>query len=216
MSGKRLLKSMLAQTGSLNRMQEQREMWRLRELEKSAHWRDFRVREPRAMIARGRLLSDTLSSPPPTSHPSHRRQTSPEDHAHHETRGVRDSDEGYWTRRLLKQEENDPGRWGHSGYRELYAEDFASSEDNDSEDEEVTRPKPRGSENGSSSVKRKRKKEVSGVGSLKRKRRRGLSESTEDEEERKSRKKKRKLKVDKKGVKRKDGRKKSKHKHSQS
>ncbi|CAI7990177.1 hypothetical protein GBAR_LOCUS436 [Geodia barretti] len=199
-------------------MQEQREMWRLRELEKSAHWGDFRVREPRAMIARGRLLSDTLpSSPPPTSHRSHRRQTSPEDHAHHEPREVRDSAEGYWTRRLLKQEENDPGRWGHSGYRELYAEDFASSEDNDSEEEEeVRRPKPRGSENGSSSVKKKRKKEVSSVGSSKRKRRRGLSESTEDEEERKSRKKKRKLKVDKRGVKRKDGRKKSKHKHSQS
>ena len=110
-----------------------------------------------------------------------------------------------------------PNRWGHSGYRELYAEDFASSEDNDSEEEEeVRRPKPRGSENGSSSVKKKRKKEVSSVGSSKRKRKRGLSESTEDEEERKSRKKKRKLKVDKRGVKRKDGRKKSKHKHSQS
>ena len=85
-------------------------MWRLRELEKRGHWREFRDREqaPRGLLTRGRLLSDTLSSSPPHSslHRSRRHErcehSSPDDHDHREER--------YWTRRLLKQEESDPTR----------------------------------------------------------------------------------------------------------
>ncbi|XP_072547290.1 uncharacterized protein NKAPD1 isoform X2 [Salminus brasiliensis] len=32
----------------------------------------------------------------------------------------------YWTRKLYEFEENDPDRWGHSGFKELYPEEFQS------------------------------------------------------------------------------------------
>lgn len=81
-------------------------MWRLRALEKSYRWEDCCTYEPRSMLTRGRLLSDTLVSTPPS--PSHdHRDVSPEDHAPREDR----KREGYWTRLLLKQEEKDPSRY---------------------------------------------------------------------------------------------------------
>lgn len=79
-------------------------MWRLRALEKSYRWEDCSSYESRSMLTRGRLLSDTLVSSPP-SHDRHR-DVSPEDHAPREER----KREGYWTRLLLKQEEKDPSR----------------------------------------------------------------------------------------------------------
>eukprot|EP00795_Rhopilema_esculentum_P004707 gene4707-21001_t len=38
---------------------------------------------------------------------------------------------GIWTKRLMEFEENDPDRWGHSGFKELYPGDFDSAEEQD-------------------------------------------------------------------------------------
>lgn len=87
-------------------------MWRLRALEKSCRWEDDCTYESRSMLTRGRLLSDNLVSSPssPPSLTGHH-QDSPE-HDGHSTRGERREEQtvGYWTRRLLKQEEKDPSR----------------------------------------------------------------------------------------------------------
>ena len=82
-------------------------MWRLRALEKTAHWEDDSAHKQRSMLTRGRLLSDTLPlSPPPSSHchQDHQWHISPKEKWRGSER------EGYWTRLLLKQEENDPSR----------------------------------------------------------------------------------------------------------
>uniref|UniRef100_A0A1X7SGD7 Uncharacterized protein n=1 Tax=Amphimedon queenslandica TaxID=400682 RepID=A0A1X7SGD7_AMPQE len=58
----------------------------------------------------GRLLSDSL-------------RERPDDTDEEETSST------YWTRQLMKVEENDPDRWGHSGYKELYPEEFISTDE---------------------------------------------------------------------------------------
>lgn len=102
-------------------MQEEREMWHLRELERTAHWQDVHVHHSRSMITRGRLLSDTLHPPSPHhyTHSHYHQDTFTDDDVKKEREEERERkwksedvmEEGYWTKRLLKQEENDPTRY---------------------------------------------------------------------------------------------------------
>ena len=94
-------------------------MWRQRMLERASHWTESFERDRHSMLTRGRLLSDTLRPSPPlsphhlTHHSHHHQHPSPPDaHAYlREEEEERGGDtEGYWTRRLLKQEEKDPSR----------------------------------------------------------------------------------------------------------
>jgi len=49
----------------------------------------------------------------------------------------------YWTKKLMKVEEDDPDRWGHAGYKELYPEEFAESKSSESSDEPKKHKKKR-------------------------------------------------------------------------
>lgn len=73
-------------------------------------------------VYRGRLVSDTLdndsrgysSTPPSSPGQSHSPNI-------RESRGS--------CKQLMREEERDPFRWGHAGFKELYPDEFASSDD---------------------------------------------------------------------------------------
>ena len=80
------------------------------------------------MMYRGRLISDTFDQSPSSSPspPPHSSYTS----SIHQSRSQNSShSSNYWTRQLMKAEESDPFRWGHSGYKEQHPKEFISSND---------------------------------------------------------------------------------------
>jgi len=62
----------------------------------------------------------------------------------------------YWMRQLDKAEEGDPDRWGHSGFKELYPQDYAS--DRSLSPSPLKKPKKSSSGRGREVRKKKRKK----------------------------------------------------------
>lgn len=107
---KSVLRNYIRHADTHNRVQEEREMWRLRQLEQQTQLQSYHSK-PRHTLTRGRLLSDTLRDRPDDSEEEE------------------ESSSSYWTRQLMKVEENDPDRWGHSGYKELYPEEFISTDE---------------------------------------------------------------------------------------
>ena len=143
---------------------------------------------------RGRLFSDTLDS-------DHHERT------HHDrddsNRGVRrckrspstpssreDYSPNHWTKELMKLEEKDPSRWGHTGYKELYPADFTIAPKEDKRERDGRHKKKK-------SVKRRRKKHdidsedndgTPSTSSERKKRKHGIDEKRETVRKRKSRK----------------------------
>ncbi|XP_065911588.1 uncharacterized protein NKAPD1-like [Dysidea avara] len=107
---KLLLYNHMRHANAHNKVKEEQEMWKARESELAADRNaDMRKHSP---IVRGRLVSDAMDSPDQSSSPS----------------------STYWSRQLMKEEESDPCRWGHGGYKELYPEEFASTGGDDTSD----------------------------------------------------------------------------------
>jgi hypothetical protein len=63
----------------------------------------------------------------------------------------------FWTQQLMEMELNDPDRWGHSGYKDLYPEEFITKPPVDQADEEQS-DKGRKEKGERKPVKRKKKK----------------------------------------------------------
>uniref|UniRef100_A0A3Q0RHX5 NKAP domain containing 1 n=1 Tax=Amphilophus citrinellus TaxID=61819 RepID=A0A3Q0RHX5_AMPCI len=103
--GKTLLRNVIRHTDAHNKIQEEMEMWKMRdwEVQKShqnlGHMHCDRVSDQRRDFSRSRERAS--------------------EHDDRETR--------YWTRKLYEFEANDPDRWGHSGFKELYPEEFEKS-----------------------------------------------------------------------------------------
>ncbi len=84
---------------------------------------------------RGRLISDDLhyspstSPSPPSSSSQSPAHLSPAhlSPAHKSRSSSSTHSANYWTRQLMKAEETDPFRWGHSGYKEQHPQEFKSS-----------------------------------------------------------------------------------------
>ena len=132
---------------------------------------------------RGRLVSDTLDNDSrgysgSTSPSSPDRSHSPAD-IRGESRDL--------CKRLMRQEERDPFRWGHAGFKELYPDEFASSEEerNGEGKSESEKRKERKSHS------RKRKREHKDKSETKR---RKLKKSGEGKSETSSKKKRQKAK----------------------
>lgn len=108
--GKVLLRNVIRHTDAHNKIQEESEMWKLRDLERHA---------------------------PSTHLPKHRGQLHCDrdldsEGAMRDRLSERDEKEArYWTRKLYEFEANDPDRWGHSGFKELYPEEFQSDGEKD-------------------------------------------------------------------------------------
>ncbi|XP_068173562.1 uncharacterized protein NKAPD1 isoform X1 [Antennarius striatus] len=108
--GKTLLRNVIRHTDAHNKIQEEMEMWKMRgwEVQMSHH-----KHLPDTDSVRGGMHCDRMSNQP--------RSLSQSRVSEHDDREAR-----YWTRKLYEFESNDPDRWGHSGFKELYPEEFES------------------------------------------------------------------------------------------
>ncbi|XP_039985912.1 uncharacterized protein NKAPD1 isoform X2 [Xiphias gladius] len=108
--GKTLLRNVIRHTDAHNKIQEEMEMWKMRDWEiQTSHHKQLSDTE----CMRGRMHCDRV--PDQARNLSQSRARVPE-HDHREAR--------YWTRKLYEFEASDPDRWGHSGFKELYPEEF--------------------------------------------------------------------------------------------
>ncbi|XP_032565603.1 uncharacterized protein NKAPD1 isoform X1 [Chiroxiphia lanceolata] len=129
--GKVLLRNVIRHTGAHNKLQEETEMWKIREWEKQTeetYWK-----------RQSRMLSDTSSS---------RMRSDGFDEegprAEWKTRNPQFLDlveddllrARSWNKKLYECEANMPDRWGHSGYKELYPEEFDTDSDQQEGDEQ--------------------------------------------------------------------------------
>ncbi|XP_041890042.1 uncharacterized protein NKAPD1 [Corvus kubaryi] len=128
--GKVLLRNVIRHTGAHNKLQEETEMWKIREWEKQTeetYWK-----------RQSRMLSDTSSS--------RMRSDGFDEEGHRadwKTRNPQFLDlveddllrARSWNKKLYECEANMPDRWGHSGYKELYPEEFDTDSDQQEGDE---------------------------------------------------------------------------------
>lgn len=119
--GKVLLRNVIRHTDAHNKIQEESEMWKLRGMEKQSS--SSQASKPRWMtgshLARSSMHCDRDMD---DSEGSARDRLG-------EKVGLSERDERearYWSRKLYEFEANDPDRWGHSGFKELYPEEFQS------------------------------------------------------------------------------------------
>ncbi|CAB1349013.1 unnamed protein product [Coregonus sp. 'balchen'] len=111
--GKVLLRNVIRHTDAHNKIQEESEMWKLRGMEKGPST-SHRPMPPASNSSR---LGDGLR----------RREHS---------FGQDEREARYWTKKLYDFEANDPDRWGHSGFKELYPEEFKSDWERDRGDDQ--------------------------------------------------------------------------------
>ncbi|CAL8353302.1 unnamed protein product [Lota lota] len=113
--GKLLLRNVLRHTDAHNKIQEEKEMWKMRGSQTQQP--DVSTRETTRSNNKDSLgnmhcdrVADCSKSRP----------------SDHDDRAAR-----YWSRNLYEFEANDPDRWGHSGFKELYPEEFSSDSEGD-------------------------------------------------------------------------------------
>ncbi|XP_027029718.1 NKAP domain containing 1 isoform X1 [Tachysurus fulvidraco] len=115
--GKVLLRNVIRHTDAHNKIQEESEMWKLRDME--LHTPSPRESKnswnTRSSMHCDRYLKESEGS-------ARGRLGDKECLSERDEREAR-----YWTRKLYEFEANDPDRWGHSGFKELYPEEFQQS-----------------------------------------------------------------------------------------
>ncbi|XP_059813941.1 NKAP domain containing 1 isoform X1 [Hypanus sabinus] len=135
--GKVLLRNVIRHTDAHNKIQEESEMWKIREKEKQASKMRFhRQRRPSASLPGNRMRCDGYDEEDEGAEANFAARkvfASPQD----------ERESRYWTKKLYEFEASDPNRWGHSGYKELYPEEFESEGDrSDSEELPANGAKP--------------------------------------------------------------------------
>ncbi|XP_074535825.1 uncharacterized protein NKAPD1 isoform X2 [Halichoeres trimaculatus] len=141
--GKTLLRNVIRHTDSHNKIQEEMEMWKMRGWEvKMSHHKHLSDAES----VRRRLHCDRV--------PDHRRDIggSGERASEHDDREAR-----YWSRKLYEFEAKDPDRWGHSGFKELYPEEFESDDEKKSAKKKIGHHKMKRLKSDTSLSKRSKK-----------------------------------------------------------
>ncbi|KAG5836873.1 hypothetical protein ANANG_G00233310 [Anguilla anguilla] len=110
--GKVLFRNLLRHTGAHNKILEESEMWKQRDMEK--HSSDDQVmlhgRKP-AHMYRGHMHCDRFLEETSASGDRDRED---------------DREARFLTRKIYEIKASDPNRWGHSGFKELYPEEFES------------------------------------------------------------------------------------------
>ncbi|KAF1394206.1 hypothetical protein PFLUV_G00024130 [Perca fluviatilis] len=135
------------QQGAFELIQEEMEMWKMR------NW-EVHTSHPKHLSdtksARGQMHCDRVSERPRDLSRSRERVSE------HDDREAR-----YWSRKLYEFEANDPDRWGHSGFKELYPEEFESDSEKNSATKKVRRHKMKKSKSATEASLSKRSKKSS-------------------------------------------------------
>ncbi|XP_042330824.1 uncharacterized protein NKAPD1 isoform X2 [Sceloporus undulatus] len=171
--GKVLLRNVIRHTDAHNKIQEESEMWKIREMEKQSkdiHWGKQQRMLPKSS---SRMRSDGFDEEThwKTRNLASLSATMEEDDLRHAR---------YWNKKLYECEANMPDRWGHSGYRELYPEEF-DTDSNGERDEQ-------------NSMNGKRKRQLSKQSSLELPPRKKTKKSHKKKQKKKSHKKRKKKK----------------------
>ncbi|XP_033968843.1 uncharacterized protein NKAPD1 isoform X1 [Trematomus bernacchii] len=107
--GKTLLRNVIRHTDAHNKIQEEMEMWKKRNYQvHTSHSTHF----PDTKSERGQMHCDR-------DQPRDLSRGSRERGSEHDEKEAR-----YWSRKLYEFEAKDSDRWGHSGFKELYPEEF--------------------------------------------------------------------------------------------
>ncbi|XP_004856630.1 uncharacterized protein C11orf57 homolog isoform X2 [Heterocephalus glaber] len=128
--GKVLLRNVIRHTDAHNKIQEESDMWKIREIEKQME--DTYPETKRKMLpsSSSRMRSDGFDEE------SQREYWRPKT----EISGTLEDNflkAKSWNKKLYDYEANMPDRWGHSGYKELYPEEFET----DSDQQDITNGK---------------------------------------------------------------------------
>ncbi|KAM4827999.1 uncharacterized protein NKAPD1 isoform 1-T2 [Thomomys bottae] len=145
--GKVLLRNVIRHTDAHNKIQEESDMWKIRELEKQME--DAYQGTKRKMLpsSSSRMRSDGFDEE------SQRDYWRPKN----VISGTVEDDilkSKSWNKKLYDYEANMPDRWGHSGYKELYPEEFET----DSDHQDITNGKKTSLQIKSTHESRKHKK----------------------------------------------------------
>ncbi|XP_033968844.1 uncharacterized protein NKAPD1 isoform X2 [Trematomus bernacchii] len=112
--GKTLLRNVIRHTDAHNKIQEEMEMWKKRNYQvHTSHSTHF----PDTKSERGQMHCDR-------DQPRDLSRGSRERGSEHDEKEAR-----YWSRKLYEFEAKDSDRWGHSGFKELYPEEFKRDSD---------------------------------------------------------------------------------------
>ncbi|XP_008278858.1 uncharacterized protein NKAPD1 [Stegastes partitus] len=145
--GKTLLRNVIRHTDAHNKIQEEMDMWKMRDWEiQMSHHKHLSDAE----CVRGRMHCDRVSDQPKDFSRSRERVSE------HDDREAR-----YWTRKLYDFEANDPDRWGHSGFKELYPEEFESDGEGSGATKKIGRHKIKKSKSDTEACLSKRSKKSS-------------------------------------------------------
>lgn len=121
--GKVLLRNVIRHTDAHNKIQEESEMWKIREKEKQAgKMRFFQQRRESEGLSGNRMRCDGYDE-----EDEEQKATAAAAQKMFTAQDERES--RIWTKKLYDFEARDPNRWGHSGYKELYPEEFESESD---------------------------------------------------------------------------------------
>ncbi|XP_011225625.1 uncharacterized protein NKAPD1 isoform X2 [Ailuropoda melanoleuca] len=128
--GKVLLRNVIRHTDAHNKIQEESDMWKIRELEKQMEDAYRGTKRKMLPSSSSRMRSDGFDEE------SQRDYWRPKN----EISGALEDDflkAKSWNKKLYDYEANMPDRWGHSGYKELYPEEFET----DSDQQDITNGK---------------------------------------------------------------------------
>uniref|UniRef100_A0A8C8VLY9 NKAP domain containing 1 n=1 Tax=Pelusios castaneus TaxID=367368 RepID=A0A8C8VLY9_9SAUR len=156
--GKVLLRNVIRHTDAHNKIQEESEMWKIRELEKQTQetyrWKQGRM-SPNTSSSR--MRSDGFDEESQRAYWKAKNFVHVPDMIDDDLLRART-----WNKKLYECEANMPDRWGHSGYKELYPEEFDTDSDQQERDEKITvngkRKSHSGKKSAHESLKRKRPK----------------------------------------------------------
>uniref|UniRef100_A0A2K6SZR0 NKAP domain containing 1 n=1 Tax=Saimiri boliviensis boliviensis TaxID=39432 RepID=A0A2K6SZR0_SAIBB len=129
--GKVLLRNAIRHTDAHNKIQEESDMWKIRELEKQMEDAYRGTKRKMLPSSSSRMRSDGFDEE------SQRDYWRPKN----EISGTLEDDflkAKSWNKKLYDYEANMPDRWGHSGYKELYPEEF---ETDSSDQQDITNGK---------------------------------------------------------------------------
>ncbi|KAI5620785.1 hypothetical protein C0J50_19657, partial [Silurus asotus] len=144
--GKVLLRNVIRHTDAHKKIQEESEMWKLRDMQLHTPSPHESKHSWSTSMHCDRYLKESGGS-------AHGKSACLSEREEREAR--------YWTRKLYEFNANDPDRWGHSGFKELYPEEFQESRDAKHKDAQKQKKNKKSSKRKKKKKKKKQRTEGS-------------------------------------------------------